>query len=740
MVFYMKKSIAIVLLLSMLAGMLSIGAAAHDYIVDDTFTLGDVNGDGVCDPTDALEVARYLADVEGAEVIRDAADMDADGQVSAYDALQFKLCIAGAKQWSDYEKTGDGEALYRFTIAGNPIESYSLVVPENLPDNTEENKNVYGMNAYYAAEEMRRYVKLAAGVELSIVKGTWTTENAIVFHIEDETGELGIEGYIYYVEDGQLHVHGTRRGCMYAVYDILEAYLGYRFFNSDETMLYKNRTVDIPEGVYEKRLPLVKMRKIAQSFGNRNEYYFPRKMNGSNSTWSYYEGTSTGPHFINAHSFQYQWQMYSGPTAPEGTERPLSYRYENGDTSRKDQVWNPCFTDDEIYEQLFEGLVLIAKMITEEWGSHTFRRETSSLSFSPNDTDGSTGIMCKCANCSMVYAEDGLMGAIVGMANRAAVDIQEYYPGMKIMCGMYDHAMPNNIYPDKNLIVYYWGNGCNNHFLGSGACGDNLNLLGKSNTLDEACLKAWGDACAQTGAELWFWYYPVTYHYYLVGCPNIINIYYDYKFLVEECHVTGIYHEGGGRTYNFETMKAYLSSRVIADPDMTEEEFIAHVKEYLYMYYGDGSKELYDFILMQNEAGDRAGCFINNYDRPRQMYDFAYIDEHYEEMRALLVTALEKARTDAQRERLETMIACFDFLGLSCVHHRYYKNNTDNEELRQLYMERYDAMYNYIKDHDMDIFSSDNPYSLPGSISYKEDPMYQFYGEERPGIDRYPEG
>ena len=102
----MKKALSIVLLLSMLAGMLSIGAAAS-LVVDDTFTLGDVNGDGVSDPTDALEVARYLADVEGAEVIRDAADMDADGQVSAYDALQFKLCIAGAKQWSDYE-VGEG--------------------------------------------------------------------------------------------------------------------------------------------------------------------------------------------------------------------------------------------------------------------------------------------------------------------------------------------------------------------------------------------------------------------------------------------------------------------------------------------------------------------------------------------------------------------------------------------------------------------------------------------------------
>ena len=48
---------------------------------------------------------------------------------------------------------------------------------------------------------------------------------------------------------------------------------------------------------------------------------------------------------------------------------------------------------------------------------------------------------------------------------------------------------------------------------------------------------------------------------------------------------------------------------------------------------------------MQNEAGDRAGCFMNNYDRPRQMYDFAYIDEHYEEMRTLLTEARNKAKT-----------------------------------------------------------------------------------------------
>ena len=114
------------------------------------------------------------------------------------------------------------------------------------------------------------------------------------------------------------------------------------------------------------------------------------------------------------------------------------------------------------------------------------------------------------------------------------------------------------------------------------------------------------------------------------------------------------------------------------------------------------------------------------------MYNYKYIDEHYEEMRALLVTAKEKTSDDGQRSRLETMLVCFDFLGLTCVHHRYYKN-TDNEELRQLYRERYDHMYEYIRDNNMVIFSNDT-YTLPtlnGEDRYSEDPMYQFYKDER---------
>ncbi|GFI55016.1 hypothetical protein IMSAG013_00054 [Clostridiales bacterium] len=46
-------------------------------------------------------------------------------------------------------------------------------------------------------------------------------------------------------------------------------------------------------------------------------------------------------------------------------------------------------------------------------------------------------------------------------------------------------------------------------------------------------------------------------------------------------------------------------------------------------------------------------------------------------------------------------------------------------------------MYNYIKENDIPVFPSEQ-YGLPAEISYEEDPMYQIYGAERPGVSRYP--
>ncbi len=737
----MKKAFSILLLLSLLIGVFGVAAAAQDLRVDRTFTLGDVNSDGHVDAVDAFEVVRYLADVEGASLSRDAADMDADGEVTAFDSLQFRLCLAEVKRWSDFEKKGRYEnALYNFTIGGNPIDTYCIVVPAD----TERGKS----NLYFAADELREYIHMSTDYKIEICFGEQKTENAVVFHQEDEKGELGIEGFIYEVKDGQLHIYGTRRGNMYAVYEILEEYLGYRFYAANESLIYKQRTSDIPEGTYFKKIPELDFRITRQTThgGEGINFFFQRKSNGRGTLSGNddeYRGNLTGAHSINAHSFGYYYKVATGIQVDE-------YK------------WQPCFTSDESYEQMFTGLYETMRGMADR-GYEKFQAGTSAMSFSI--CDNIVG-MCKCDGCSTLYATDGYAGGSVYIANRAIDDIQQYFSEIKLYFIIYDHTIPQTIFPKDDLIILYCGTACNNHFINSGECtaeGNSLN--GGNNFFDAESLKAWGKVCRENGAELWFWYYPVTYHYYLIGCPNIINLYYDYNYLVNECGVNGMFYEGGGEEYNFETLKEYLAMRLNWDPEMTEEEFIGHMKEYLYMYYGDGYEELYQYIMMQNEAGDRVGCFINNYDRPRQMYDYKYLDEHYEEMRALIESAMVKVKTYEQSKRLDTLLACCDFLGLSCVHYRYYKN-PESEELRKTYMKRYDNMYEYIqstpnhqkrlikngvvvKDNrnnpimvpGMEIFDALDyvfPDNLIGDDRYKNDPMYQFYGEERSGVTRYP--
>ena len=134
---------------------------------------------------------------------------------------------------------------------------------------------------------------------------------------------------------------------------------------------------------------------------------------------------------------------------------------------------------------------------------------------------------------------------------------------------------------------------------------------------------------------------------------------------------------------------------------------------------------------MQEEAGNQCGtCFINNYDRPGDMYSMQYIAENYEQMRSLLVTALSKADRDEYRSRLSTLIYCCDFLGLSAVYKDWYVKSGN----RALYIERCCNMFTYFNSIHIVVFSDPYTYSLPASPDFSKDPMTQIYedGSRRP--------
>ncbi|MBR6676306.1 MAG: DUF4838 domain-containing protein [Clostridia bacterium] len=758
----MKRILAVLLTVMMLlSSMAAVVSAGELYLYqsftdDETYLLGDVNGDGAVNAMDSLYLKQSNAGLtEIAPENMDAADFNADAKCNAADSYSLKLLIAGVKSAKDFEPN----QVQKFLIGGVDITNFSVVVPaESTKDD----------NTYFAALNIMKYVREIVGYEMPIVWGTASTPNGIYFNavpLDSELGqELGFDGYKYDVTDGNLNIYGTYRGNGYAVFDILEEYLGVRFYRGNETFLYKIKSVEITEGTAVTKVPEINFRHARQSFGEYRSdnseshqdmpngmscHYFANKLNASEGGYACYEpfyGTKLGPLYSNAHSFLEYWQMGTGvwPDSvdyDEPTEMSkymyTSQQYQTKFDSGYEQDpygWQPCATSEKEFNTLFSGMIDCNRMVMS-WGRPTFIEEGQTLfSFSIADNQK----YCTCRKCNIISNKngEGFSGLYLQLYNKATEKAQEYYPGVRLYGIVYAKDFPKTIKPHSNFVILYCGIGCDNHIIGKEECFANGGQLNNSsNVADEIALPFWGNLCKETGAELWFWIYPVTYHYYLVGCPNVFNFYWNMKWLHEEANVTGFFYEGGGREYNFETLKEYASVKFMWNMDMTFEEYCDVIKEYLYMNYGNGYEEIYRYIEMQTEAGDECGtCFINNFDRPGDMYSYDYLAEHYDEMRALLETALTKVNSDVQAERIETLIACCDFMGLASVHNDWFVNGNRVED----YKARFDWMFDYITENNMQVFSS-NLYVFPSSKDYTKNIMWQVYGEgsRRPGVDPY---
>ncbi len=729
----MKKILSVLLILSMCVSMTCAGVFQSSASVDDVqpleetngvkfynpygVTLGDINDD---DKVNAADLTPYKLRLAGKTVEFNAtnADINRDGHVSSLDVLTLKLDLAGKVAIKGkYAPADSDNRVDGITIAGNNISEYTVVVPAGATRDD---------NIHYAAEELINYIDEACGIELPMAYGS--ADGRTITLSVDTTATLGTEGFDINVTDGNLTIVGGRlRGSMYAVYQILEDCIGFRFISSDGPYLYEENLVDIPEGFSEHYVPGFSSRGVRHTFSGNDplKYGLPRKVNdiddgGKNgSTWRY--GRGIGRQFANAHSFY----LYKG--GADGQQ--------NAEVMKQ-----PCFTSEEDYQTLFAGLLYWTRQSASWSAENVLNPEVHQVSFSINDTNDDSNF-CSCRPCRIATREEGTKnGPYLAMVNRAANEFQEYYPGVKLFCIIYEHTVPKTVRPNENVVLCYCGTGCNNHAVGSGLCGDGRTPLGTSNKEDEAVMAKW----AEITSTIYFWYYPVSYHYYLAPCPNVLTI-FDEVHYIYSIGFDSFFYEGGGVTYNFEELKAYLSSRLEWNPTMTREEFNHILQEYLYLKYGEGWEYIYKFIVMQDEAGNAAGCFINNHDRPFNMYSEAYLREHWEYMSDLLKKAYTMTSDSNKQRKCRELRLSIDFLGLSATYDSKYVGGSEAE--RAEYLADYTEFYTYLKDNldnltrwypdeiaqdencelnSLRIFSS-NIYKLPGTLNLDTSPMVQFY-------------
>lgn len=286
------------------------------------------------------------------------------------------------------------------------------------------------------------------------------------------------------------------------------------------------------------------------------------------------------------------------------------------------------------------------------------------------------------------------------MANTVIEALQEVYPEIELYTIAYWDARnpPKFTRPHDDICVCFCIQGCNNHSYDKEyeciECGGNERLQSPSgnncsNAEDMEYCRQW----AELTNNLQIWYYSANFCYYIAPSPNVMNIYNDFKYLAE-IGATGMYCEGSGYGNSFETLRGYLAGKMMWDPYMSEEEFNTHINEFLEAYYGNGWKNIREYLDMQTEAGDLNGCWTNNYDRPWNMYNEEYFAENYLHMAELFDKALAEADNETQRNRIRLLRVHVDFLGLTATYDRDWVNG--DEDAKVLYAEHFKWLYNFV--------------------------------------------
>lgn len=444
-------------------------------------------------------------------------------------------------------------------IAGNDIKLYTVVYPENATETVK-----------YAADEFISYIHASTGINLECANGA-ESKSEYEIHIGkteslpqkilQKLTRMGDEGYYFLCLDGDLYIMGNgERGTLYGVYSFLEEYVGVRYYTPDCERILKADKIDIPSNL---------------------DTYFVPTFDFRDCFW--YEALD--PDFsakqkINSSLFR-KLENYGGGAGYEvNTLHTISSLSKSDDDV-------PCLSDNSVYTTSLES--------AKKWLADNPQETVISISCGEENYKP-----CNCKECTDTNKKEGTpLGSYIVFTNKIASDIKEEYPDIYIdaFITASEPKAPKATVPADNVIIRIpTVDACFSHALHECA----------ANTIDEY-ITAWGKICK----NLYIWDYTTNFMFYLCPFPNLYTIYDNVKFYAEN-NAKGLFEQGN---YNcasgeFGELRAYLLSKLMWNPEMTKEEYLAYMCDFLEGYYGDGWEYIFEYINKTSVEASESHMFI----------------------------------------------------------------------------------------------------------------------------------
>lgn len=422
-----------------------------------------------------------------------------------------------------------------------------------------------------AANLMQMFVERISGAKLPIVKSKSKKRGDIIIG-EGSTKGLTEDGYRLKQSWGKLYVSsGGDKGTLNGVAQLLEDYLGVKYYSTNFYTLDKRSTVKLPK-LNVKRNPVFRYRQ-SQCYALRED-----------SVYRMFTKLEEHPDEFVASLWVHTFSKLL-PEKPYANTHPEFYAMINGQrVPGGESQW--CLTNPELFE-------VVAHRIDSIFKAHPER-----IMMSVSQNDGNAGA-CQCPECKKLEEYEGATsGPYIHFLNKLA----ERFPDKKFSTLAYYFTLqpPKHVKPLPNVNVMVCA---------IGATREAPLTETKSGREFVEALEGW----SAISNNLFVWDYGINFTDYLSPFPNF-PVLAENMQLFEKHHAQMHFQNNGGeKGSDFPEMRAYIVSKLMWD---THLDVDATMREFMDGYYGPASPYIYEYEKTLERELVKSGRPLLIYDTP----------------------------------------------------------------------------------------------------------------------------
>jgi hypothetical protein len=359
---------------------------------------------------------------------------------------------------------------------------------------------------------------------------------------------------------------GAGKGCIYGVSEILERYLGVRYYSPDYIVIPKSKNISIPSANIVGTSPNT-YRNINGDFTKNQDYKDFHRLHTIDDMFP--EG-----YFVHTFHRLMPWAEYFA-------KHPEYYAYMNG----KRIIDQLCLTNEDVYS-------IVVDRLREEMAL-----QPNKMVWSVSQDDNFS--YCQCENCSkIIEQEESPSGPIIHFVNRIADEFPHKI--ISTLAYQYSRQAPAITKPRSNVQIML--------------CTIELNRS-KPITTDPTSvsllkdLEEWG----RISNHIFLWDYTVNFNHHISPFPNLHTLQPNIQLFVRNNVNEHFQQSNTSSGHEFSELKSYLIAKLLWHPEADVKTLI---EEFTNGYYGPAAKWIREYIYSLESEIIRLGQRLDIYEPP----------------------------------------------------------------------------------------------------------------------------